>query len=252
MKLKGRVAIVTGGAQGIGRAYVERLAAEGARVVIADILDEAANIAAEEIRSRGGDVIAIKTDVSDESSVEAMVRQTAELYGRIDILVNNAALFVAIMPKKPFWEITTEEWDRVMAVNVKGMFLCCKAVFPYMKAQGKGKIINISSSTFWHGSRDLLHYVTSKGAVIGFTRAFARDVGDYGINVNAVTPGLTASEGVVRTYDMEAVESYAQRRCLKRKERPEDLVGTIVFLASDDSDFITGQTINVDGGDSFH
>lgn len=252
MRLEGRVAIVTGSAQGIGKAYAERLAKEGARVVVADVAYERAKETAARIRESGGEAMAIEVDVSEESSTIEMARKTVEKYGRIDILVNNAAMFVALFPKKPFTEITVEEWDRVMAVNVKGLFLCCKAVFPYMKSQGRGKIINISSSTFWHGSPDFLQYVTSKGAVIGFTRQLAREVGDYGINVNCITPGLTASEGAERVYSPEYLDAVAQRRCFKRWERPEDLVGTVVFLASDDSDFITGQTINVDGGDCFH
>ncbi|MCL5961292.1 MAG: 3-oxoacyl-ACP reductase FabG [Chloroflexi bacterium] len=252
MKLKDRVAIVTGGGLGIGRAYVERLAAEGARIVIADIAEDRAMATAEELRAMGHDVVAIRTDVSDEFSVNAMVAQTVELYGRIDILVNNAALFVALLPKKPFWETTVEEWDRTMAVNVRGIFLCCKAVFPHMKAQGKGKIVNISSSTFWHGSKNMVHYVTSKGAVVGLTRALAKDLGEYNINVNAISPGLTESEGVLQNYDSGVLGTYAVRRCLARSERPQDLVGTVAFLASDDSNFITGQTINVDGGDAFH
>lgn len=252
MRLKDRVAIVTGGALGIGRAYALRLVEEGAKVAIADIAYEAAVTTAKEIENRGGTALAIRTDVADEASVGDMVRQTAERFGRIDILINNAALFVGLFPRKPFTEITVEEWDRAMAVNIKGLFLCAKAVFPHMKAQGQGKIINISSSTFWTGTQDFLHYVTSKGAVIAFTRQLAREVGDYGINVNAITPGLTESEGAATVYTPERFDTAASGRCIKRRERPEDLVGTVVFLASDDSDFITGQTINVDGGYAFH
>lgn len=251
MRLKDRVAIVTGGAQGIGRAYVQRFAAEGAKVVIADILDEVAKATAEEARACGGDVVAITTDVSEESGANAMARQTIELHGRIDVLVNNAAV-VNFSARRPFWEIGVEEWDRVMAVNVKGIFLCCKAVFPYMRAQGKGKIINISSSTFWEGTGGIAHYVSSKAAIVGLTRAFARDLGDCGINVNAITPGMTATETILRNRGGVALDAYAKTRCIKRREVPEDLVGTVVFLASDDSDFITGQTINVDGGETFH
>ncbi|MCL5264791.1 MAG: 3-oxoacyl-ACP reductase FabG [Chloroflexi bacterium] len=252
MLLDGKVAIVTGSAQGIGKAYAKRLAAEGARVVVADIAFAQAAETAAEIRASGGEAMAVNVDVTDEASTTAMARDTVDRYGALDILVNNAALFVAIFPKKPFTEITVEEWDRVMAVNVRGVFLCCKAVFPHMKAQGRGKIINISSSTFWHGSSDFLQYVTSKGAVVGLTRQLAREVGDYGIHVNCVTPGLTASEGAERVYPSELLDKAASGRCFKRWERPQDLVGTIVFLASDLSDFITGQTINVDGGYAFH
>ena len=152
-------------------------------------------------------------------------------------------------------DITLEEWNRVMAVNVAGIFLCSKAVFPYMRSREKGKIINISSGTFFRGSpgpiTGMLHYVASKGAVIGFTRQLARELGDYDICVNCVSPGLTASEGVLKSIPAETLDALAAGRCFKRREMPEDLVGTIIFLASDDSDFITGQTINVDGGGSF-
>ena len=249
MTLKGKVAIITGGAQGLGKAYAFRLAEEGARIVVADILAEQAAATAVEIRAGGGEAIGIRVDVADEASVEGMARQTIDAYGRIDVLVNNAALFVALLPKKKFHQVTVEEWDRTMAVNVKGIFLCCKAVVPHMKAQGKGKIINISSGAALCGSWDFILYVTSKAAVIGLTRALAREVGDDNINVNAVAPGMTLSEGVAKTYAPETLENWAQRRCFKRLQRPDDLVGTIAFLASDDSDFITGQTISVDGGD---
>ncbi|MBI4320365.1 MAG: glucose 1-dehydrogenase [Chloroflexi bacterium] len=254
MRLKDRVVIVTGAAQGIGRIYALGLAEEGAKVVVADVDYAGAVQTADEIRGRGWEALAAKTDVSDQVSADAMARSAIERFGQIDVLVNNAALFVALLPPKPFHEITSEQWDRTMAVNVKGLFHCCKAVFPHMKARGKGKIINISSGTVLGGSRwhPFLDYVTSKAAVIGFTRQLAVEVGDHGINVNAVTPGLTASEGVEKMYAAQALEGARLRRCLKREERPDDLLGTIVFLASVDSDFITGQVINVDGGSNLH
>jgi 3-oxoacyl-[acyl-carrier protein] reductase len=253
MRLRGKVAIVTGGGVGIGKAYSLRLAQEGAKVVIADIAGEAALKTAEEIKASGGEAVAVVTDVSDEKSVIEMAKKAYERFGRIDILVNNAALFTAI-ERKPWDQVTVEEWDRVMAVNLRGPWLCSKAVFPYMKKQGKGKIINISSSTIFTGGRvgGLIHYVTSKGGVMAFTRALAREVGEYNINVNTITPGFTVSENVAKIYPLEVRNSLIKTRCLKREEKPEDLTGTVVFLASDDSDFITGQIINVDGGDVFY
>lgn len=247
MKLNEKVAIVTGAAQGLGRAYAIRLADEGARIVIADIGDGSG--VRDEIAKKGGQAIVTHTDVSDEENVRAMARETIERFGRIDILVNNAGLFTTVA-KKPFYDISVEEWDRVMSVNVKGTFLCSKAVYPQMKKQGKGKIINISSATFFMGAPNFGHYVASKGAVVGLTRAFAREVGDSGICVNAIAPGLTVSE-IIRgnaKYPEEYLKLVASGRSIKRDEIPDDLTGAVVFLASDDSDFLTGQTIVVDGG----
>jgi NAD(P)-dependent dehydrogenase (short-subunit alcohol dehydrogenase family) len=251
MKLKGKVAIVTGGARGIGKAYALRLAREGACVVVADILDGTPVV--EEVAKNGGEAIAVQTDVADQQSVNAMVRAAIERFGRIDVLVNNAGIFVGLT-RKPFYELTVEEWDRVIAVNMKGIFLCCKGVYPQMKKQGKGKVINVSSSTFYMGVPLLSHYVASKGGVIAFTRAMAREVGDDNICVNAIAPGFTVSEALVGSpaYPEERLKMLASSRCFKRNEASEDLTGTIVFLASDDSDFITGQTIVVDGGAAFN
>jgi NAD(P)-dependent dehydrogenase (short-subunit alcohol dehydrogenase family) len=247
MRLKGKVAIVTGAAQGIGRAYALRLAGEGANVVIADILDGSGVL--EEIKRKEVEALALYTDVTDEQSTQEMAQKTVERFGRIDILVNNAAFFSNIV-KKPFYQISAEEWDAVMRVNLKGLFLCSKAVYPQMKKQGKGKVINVSSGTFFRGLPHFLHYVTSKGGVIGFTRALAREVGDDGIRVNTLAPGYTVTE-ILKEKPQdpeEVIKSIVANRCIKRTETPEDLTGTIVFLASDDSDFITGQTILVDGG----
>lgn len=248
MRLKDRVIIVTGGGVGIGKAYSHAVAKEGARVVVADIQEEEAKKVAGEIRQAGGEALPVAVDVTSAEKTKAMVAATVEQYGRIDVLVNNAGLYSAIK-KKPFVEIPEDEWDKVMAVNVKGLFLCVRACYPTMKKQGKGKIINISSGTVLGGTPFYLHYVTSKAGVIGFTRALARELGPDNIAVNAITPGLTISgpqqEG---TLTPEQLADRRKRRSFQRDEYPQDLVGTVIFLSSDDSDFITGQTINVDGG----
>lgn len=252
MRLTDKVAIVTGGGVGIGRAYCLGLAKEGAKVVVADIQDKEAEKVAAEIKRLDGEAYAVPVDVTSPDKTRAMADAAVKKYGHIHILVNNAGLYTALK-KKPFMEIDPEEWDRVMAVNVKGLFLCVKAVYPTMKKQGKGKIINISSGTVLGGSPDFLHYVSSKAGVIGFTRALSREVGADNICVNAITPGLTISgsnqEGVLTP---EQRLDRQKRRCFQRDQFPQDLVGTVIFLASDDSDFITGQTINVDGGALMH
>lgn len=248
MRLQGRVAVVTGSAQGIGKVYALRLASEGAKVVLADILDPGP--AARDIQHTGGEALAVTTDVKDENSVRRLVQGAVETYGRIDILVNNAAIF-ANLPRRPFEEIPLAEWDQVMAVNVKGIFLCCRETVPTMKRQGGGKIINVASTTVFKGTPLFLHYVASKGAVIGLTHALARELGRYHIAVNAIAPGLTSSDAIRNDAEkwQEHVETMAERRCFRREELPEDLAGTVVFLAGDDSNFITGQTFVVDGGD---
>jgi 3-oxoacyl-[acyl-carrier protein] reductase len=252
MRLKDKVAIVTGGGVGIGKAYAHGLAKEGAKVVVADIQDAEAQKVAAEIKQNGGEAMAVAVDVTSQEKVQAMAAAALKAYGRIDILVNNAGLYSALK-KKPFMEIDSEEWDRVMAVNVKGLFLCVKAVYPAMKRQGKGKIINISSGTMLNGSPFFLHYVSSKAGVIGFTRALAREVGGDNICVNSIMPGLTISsanqEGVMSA---EQLADRRKRRSIQRDQYPQDLVGTVIFLASDDSDFMTGQSISVDGGLNMH
>ncbi|TMA13614.1 MAG: 3-oxoacyl-ACP reductase FabG [Deltaproteobacteria bacterium] len=252
MRLKDKVAIVTGGGVGIGRAYSLGLAKEGARVAVADIQEDEARKVAAEIKRLDGEAFAVPVDVTSPEKTQAMADETVKRYGRIDVLVNNAGLYT-VLKKKPFTEIDPEEWDRVMAVNVKGLFLCTKAVHPVMKKQKKGKIINISSGTVLGGTPYFLHYVSSKAGVIGFTRALAREVGADNICVNAITPGLTISgsnqEGVLTP---EQREDRRKRRSFQRDQYPQDLVGTVIFLSSDDSDFITGQVINVDGGANMH
>jgi NAD(P)-dependent dehydrogenase (short-subunit alcohol dehydrogenase family) len=247
MRLKDKVAIVTGGARGLGRAYALRLAQEGAKVVVADILDGQETVDA--VKKQGGEALYVKTDVTSEESTKEMARRTVEKFGRVDILINNAAVFATLV-KKPFYEIPAEEWDKVMDVNLKGPFLCSKAVYPYMKSQGKGKIVNVSSGTFYKGLPHFLHYVVSKGGNVALTRSLAREVGDAGICVNTIAPGYTETEYLKENPQdpPEVTNTFMATRCIKRPETPEDLTGTIVFLCSDDSDFVTGQTIIVDGG----
>jgi NAD(P)-dependent dehydrogenase (short-subunit alcohol dehydrogenase family) len=249
-RLSGLTAIVTGGAKGIGRHYCRALAAEGARVMIADIVDGAE--LAKEIAGKEGQGAAesLVADVSDEDQVKRLVGKTIERFGQIDVLVNNAALYAPLQETK-FTEIDTALWDRVMAVNVRGMFLMAKHVAPHMIERRYGKIINIGSGTAFRGIPRMLHYVTSKGAVMGFTRALSRELGEHGICVNTLTPGFTLSDTVVEQnpeHVASARPQAIQRRAIKRDEHPEDLLGALLFLASGDSDFITGQTIVVDGG----
>lgn len=249
MQLKGKVVIVTGGARGIGKEYALRFSQEGAKVVVCDVLDCGGT--AKEIESRGGEVLSLKTDVTSEQSTVEMAKKTAKRFGRIDVLVNNAAIYGGI-EFNPFYEITVDEWDKLMAVNLKGIWLCCKAVFPYMKEQGKGKIINIASAVHFSGVPYFIHYTTSKGGVIAFTRAMARELGDYNINVNAVAPGVVMTKATLDMTPEERIEMAVARLCFKRRQQPEDLLGVVMFLASEESDYITGQTIVVDGGGTLH
>ncbi|MBT5047594.1 MAG: glucose 1-dehydrogenase [Rhodospirillaceae bacterium] len=247
-KLDGKIAIITGAARGLGAAYAKAFAAEGAQVCVSDVLDPSATVTA--IESDGGKAIGVTADVTDISACENLVTQTAEAFGGVDILVNNAALFVDI-PRRTFLDIDSDEWDKVMAVNVRGSFNCAKAVVPVMRDRGAGSIINISSSTAMKGIPFTLHYVTSKGAIIAMTRALAREEGAHNIRVNALAPGLTLSEAVVEQDEVFAPynEMSIKGRAFKREQAPDDLIGAAVFLASDDSSFVTGQTMVIDGGD---
>jgi 3-oxoacyl-[acyl-carrier protein] reductase len=253
-RLKNRVAIVTGGGgnPSIGRSISIRFAAEGAKVAILDIDFAGAEAVAREITADGGAAVAFACDVLVEDHIEAAVRAVAERWGgRIDILINNAAVYKGMGGFRPFDEWTPEEWDRTMAVNVKGCWNCAKAVVPYMKAQHYGKIVNVSSSSFFLGVPGFIHYVSSKGAVIGFTRGLAKELGEYGIRVNALAPGYTMTEESIVADQKKPGYADFQRRQQAFKDRnelPEDLAGPTLFLASEDSDFMTGSTILVDGG----
>jgi 3-oxoacyl-[acyl-carrier protein] reductase len=248
-RLTGKVAIVTGAAQGIGKTLAFALAAEGAGVVIADINVEKAKQTLEQLKghlgvgARGG--IAVRVDVADPESVRQMADTAATAFGGVDVLVNNAALF-GTLQRRAFWEIPVEEWDRVMAVNARGAFLCSTLVLPHMRKRGKGKIILIGSATIWSGQSRLTHYTVSKAALVGLARCMARELGPENICVNLIHPGATDSGAPVQT--REYLEQRSQLRAIRRVQVPEDLAGAVVFFASDDSDFVTGQQLIVDGG----
>ncbi len=246
-RLQDKIIIVTGGARGIGAAFSRALAAEGAVTLVADIIDGGKTV--QEIEEAGGRGAFFRLDVADSASVNGFVEQVLARYGRIDCLVNNAALFANLKPKK-FFEIDDAEFDKVMAVNVRGPFLLCKAVAPAMMRQKSGKIVNIASGTVFKGHVGITHYVTSKGAIVALTRCLARELGDYNINVNAIAPGLTMSEGVLANPDMVGAPAQATlgSRAFKREQTPADLTGSLVYLCSSDSDFVTGHTLVCDGG----
>jgi NAD(P)-dependent dehydrogenase (short-subunit alcohol dehydrogenase family) len=245
--LDGKVAVVTGAAQGIGRAIAQGLAEEGARIVVADL--KGAPKAAESF----ADGVGITVDVADETAVQRLADETVERCGSIDILVNNAGLY-ASLEMRSFEQIPLDEWRRVMDVNVASMFLTCRAIVPVMRANGGGKIVNISSGTPFRGVPFLLHYVTSKGAIVAFTRALAKEVGKDNVLVNCVAPGFTMSDGVQS--HPEVVEKLrdvsVSARTIQRDQTPEDVVGAVVYLSGAGSDFVTGQTIVIDGGQTFH
>ena len=252
-RLDGRVAIITGGGHGIGKAYAMRLAAEGAKIVIAELDGDAATAVAAELVAQGHAAIAVQTDVAVEASANNMAARTIAQFGRIDVLVNNAAIFATIpMSRSPFDQITVDEWDRMMSVNMKGTWLCSRAVVPQMRKQAYGKIINVSSGTALKGSPSRIHYVTSKAGILGFTKTLANEVGKDGICVNCVAPGSTLSEENPDEDILKMRAQAANARALKRVQTPEDLTGAVVFFASADSDFITGQTLVVDGGSCMH
>ncbi len=248
--LQGKVALVTGGAAGIGKVFARRLAADGAAVVIADL--RGAIEAAWELQNDGYRAAGLVGDVSSEADVKAMVAAAEKEFGGLDILVNNAALFSSLEPG-PFTDITARQWQRVMAVNTLGPFLTCKYAVPVMQRRSGGSIVNVASNTVHKGAPGLLHYVSSKGAVIAFTRALAREVGARLITVNAIAPGFTLSEGVLANPAYQATFRSAalDARAIRRDQAPGDLEGALSFLVSADARFISGQTIVVDGGNMF-
>jgi 3-oxoacyl-[acyl-carrier protein] reductase len=253
MRLQNKVTIVTGAAHGIGKAYARRFSEEGAHVVIADIDQPGGEAVAKALIDSGGSAWARATDVRSFEDVEALMRETVDRLGRIDVLLNNAAIYVTQkLWKGPIEELALEEWDRVLEVNLKGVFFCSKAVIPIMKKQRSGKIINIASGTFFSGSGNMPHYTTAKGGVVALTRVMARQLGEWDINVNCMTPGSTMSEESVTEEVLKRRQESMDKRCFKRVENPADIVGTAVFLASSDSDFVTGQLLVVEGGGIMH
>jgi NAD(P)-dependent dehydrogenase (short-subunit alcohol dehydrogenase family) len=240
----GTVVVVTGGARGIGAGLSRYLAAQGALVVTADVVDPPAD---------GDDraITHLRADVSDESSWQQLVAAVLERHGRIDALVNNAAIYQGLGTKRPFTEITVEEWDRVLAVNTRGVWLGMRAVHPVMKAQGRGRVVNVASSTVHMGVPWFAHYTASKGAVIALTRSVAREVGADGITVNAVAPGLVETDATRALNDADYLAASAGRRAVPRAMEPGDLAPVVSFLCSEGSGFVTGQTLIVDGGVAF-
>ncbi len=244
MKLQSKSIIITGAAQGIGAVVALGMAAEGAQLVICDLSDPSHLV--DKINSIGGKAVGMVADVTDSGGVARMAELANREFGRIDVLVNNAALFGTIKPQR-FEEISSAEWDKVMMVNTRGPFECARAVLPFMKQQKSGKIINVASGAVFKGTPWLLHYISSKGAVVAMTKGLARELGEFGISVNAIAPGATVTELQPRNR-----KATVDSRCFQREEKPDDLVGTFIYLASPASDFMTGQTLIVDGGAVMH
>ena len=245
-RLAGKTVVITGAGRGIGAVMAKRMAQEGANVVVTDVLDTKGTI--EAITESGGSAIGISVDVTSDDNLAAMVEATEKAFGSLDILVNNASIFAALQPK-PFMQIDNDEFDKVMTVNARGVHQATRAVVPAMLRAGGGKIVNIASGTFYYGAPGLSHYTASKGAVIALTRCHGRELGDKNIQVNAIAPGLTESEALQGNTGFDPARApTVQSRSIKREMLPEDLLGTLMYLITPDSNFVTGQTLNVDGG----
>jgi NAD(P)-dependent dehydrogenase (short-subunit alcohol dehydrogenase family) len=245
-RLAGKTVIITGAGRGIGAVMAKRMAQEGANVVVTDVLDTKGTV--EAITESGGSAIGISVDVTSDDNLAAMVEATEKAFGSLDILVNNASIFAALQPK-PFMQIDNDEFDKVMTVNARGIHQATRAVVPAMLRAGGGKIVNIASGTFYYGAPGLSHYTASKGAVIALTRCHGRELGDKNIQVNAIAPGLTESEALQGNTGFDPARApTVQSRSIKREMLPEDLLGTLMYLITPDSNFVTGQTLNVDGG----
>ena len=245
-RLDGKTAVITGAGRGIGAVMAKRMAQEGANVVVTDVLDTETTV--EAIIAAGGSAIGMSVDVTSDDNLAAVVETTEKTFGSLDILVNNASIFAALQPK-PFMQIDNDEFDKVMTVNTRGVHQATKAVVPAMLRAGGGKIVNIASGTFYYGPPGLSHYTASKGAVIALTRCHGRELGDKNIQVNAIAPGLTESEALQGNAGFDPARGpTVQSRSIKREMLPEDLLGSLMYLITTDSDFVTGQTLNVDGG----
>lgn len=250
MSVEGRIIIVTGAGQGIGAQMARDLAAGDALIVIAEMNVGKGSAVAREIVSAGGTAICIQTDISDPHSVQAMVDTTLATHGRIDCLINSAAIFSTI-EMKPFYDISLAEWEDVMRVNVTGTFLCCRAVFEAMRSNGFGRIVNFSSQAVSLGRPNYLHYIASKSAIIGMTRSMAREIGVHGITVNAIMPGYTPTEVPRETVSAEQQKAFLAQQSIARLATPKDIVGIVKFLCSEEAGFITGQCHAIDGGHSY-
>ncbi|AFP30300.1 SDR family NAD(P)-dependent oxidoreductase [Marinobacter sp. BSs20148] len=252
-ELEGKVVIVTGGGHGIGRFYCRHLAEHGAAVVVAELDGAAGEAVAKELQDEGYKSLAVRTDVTSEADVNNMVEATINEFGTVHIVVNNAAMFATVpMSRAPFDELSVSEWDKMMSVNLKGTWLVCKAVASEMRKNRYGKIITISSGTALKGSNGRIHYVASKAGILGFTKTLANELGKYNVCVNCIAPGNTLSEENPDESIVKMREAAAKTRALKRVQKPEDMLGAVLFLSSPASDFITGQTLVVDGGSAMH
>ncbi len=247
--LSDRVAVVTGSAQGIGTEYARGLGEAGAKVVVTDVVD--VKPAVSELEQQGVEVLGIEADVTDEESLKSLADVVVEKWGKVDILINNAAIYGS-MSKKPFWELDFSEWERMLSVNVIGSFLAAKACVSGMKEQQWGRIINIASGAIANAPPKMMHYNTSKAAIIGLTRSMARELGEFNVTVNSLSPGLLDSEATKQQTSSDYLDQASLRRCLKRHEFPQDVVGTVLYLCSPLADFVTGQNIIVDGGVAFN